>query len=631
MYLERVLPKTVEKRISSFLLIVGPLVTLAITPWFNYDPVNLGKGLALSTFALGGVGLVIPYWRTLIDRLGRAITLSAAAFVLSLFAPLIFTEAPKQQQIWGQFGRTTGIITYLSLLSVLLLGSLLRDIDHHKKMLYSLIITQTLMTVYCVLQATGNDPIVWSSYSTFGTLGNVNFLSGFMGISVVITLILAISSSLSNPLRAFLFFLSVADIVIVATTDSIQGLVALAVGFSIYLLFVSKRRGSWIFYLYTLLFVAAFTSLVFALFDKGPLRSFVYQVTIVFRADYMHAGWKMLLGHPFTGVGIDSYDDWYRTERGVISAFRTSFNRTANTAHNVMLDIGSGGGFPLLISYLAIIFCVLVAIVRGLRNGLYRDSFFLALVCSWLAYQVQASVSINQIGVGIWGWIIGGSIIGYQRNSNPNIDTRDSGSEKKHIAKEKGLRKANKAPNTPPPIAVVLSVIGLSIGFVVNVIPMKIDADFRAASSQGRLDRMIEITENANTNAFLLGRANELALTNKYQQQARLLNDRLVSRYPRYIYGWQARLNLTDISSTERISTIEKIRALDPYLAICAGANPSADIETLLLRLPPSQQFELAKGWGLISEVSPPETANFTLNNLESKGLKEKIDSFCMG
>jgi len=76
----------------------------------------------------------------------------------------------------------------------------------------------------------------------------------------------------------------------------------------------------------------------------------------------MHAGIAMLLNNPLTGVGIDSYDDWYRAERGIISALRTSLTRTANSAHNISIDIAAGGGFPLLISHLLIIGAISLAI-----------------------------------------------------------------------------------------------------------------------------------------------------------------------------------------------------------------------------------------------------------------------------
>ena len=93
----------------------------------------------------------------------------------------------------------------------------------------------------------------------------------------------------------------------------------------------------------------------FALFNKGPLAPLIYQISIQLRGDYMHAGWEMTTLNPFFGVGMDSYGDWYRQARGEITTLRGSAERISNSAHNIFLDISSNGGFPLLISYLAIL------------------------------------------------------------------------------------------------------------------------------------------------------------------------------------------------------------------------------------------------------------------------------------
>lgn len=629
MYGESVIPNSVAKRISTFMVVVGPLVTLAITPWFNYDPINLGKGLALSTITFAGFGLLLPYLRDVQNRLGKPLVYVSFFFLIALLAPLVFTDAPISQQVWGQFGRATGIVTYSSLIFLFLLSALTNTQDHYKKVVFSLIVTQSLMTAYCLLQLMKKDPIKWSAYSTFGTLGNVNFLSGFMGISVVVSLILSTNNSLKFSTRLALLILSVIDIYIVATTDSIQGLVALAVGVAVYLAFFTLKFGKIIFSSYMAIFAAALVSLVMALFDKGPLKSLIYQVTITFRADYMHAGLKMLFHHPFTGVGIDSYDDWYRSERGVISAFRTGLNRTANTAHNVILDLGSGGGFPLLLAYLSLLGFVVISIYRGIKNGLMRNAYFLALVCAWIAYQVQAAVSINQIGVGVWGWILGGAIIGYERlskaESNNTISVANSGDSRQ---KAKKVKQTKTGPNTPPPLAVMLSAIGLAIGFTLSYIPLKTDLDYRTASSQGRLDLMMNATSGFATNSFLIAQANEAALRNKYQDQARVLNDRLISRFPRNLYGWQARLSLAGISESERQLAIGKIKAIDPNLGICAETNPSDRVRNLLLSLPSKQQYELARGWALLPSGSTYRNG-FRLDSLDPNALGTKITSFC--
>ena len=76
----------------------------------------------------------------------------------------------------------------------------------------------------------------------------------------------------------------------------------------------------------------------------------------------------MTIDHPFTGVGLDSYGDWYRVSRTLAATLRRGPDITSNAAHNVFLDFSSNGGFPLLIAYLLILGLSLVSAIRVVRR-----------------------------------------------------------------------------------------------------------------------------------------------------------------------------------------------------------------------------------------------------------------------
>jgi O-antigen ligase len=542
-------------------------------------------------------------------------------FILALFSPLVFSAGNKSQQIWGVFGRSTGILSYVSLLLIMIAVSTVRNRRTYQSIVNSLMLTTGILIIYCSIQWSGNDPISWSAFATFGTLGNVNFLSGFMGISLVIAFVLFFNSGLRKSNRILLLVLVISGLLIVASTDSIQGLVAFSVGIAIYGFFLAARKGMVFIVFYSFLLSCALLSLILALFDRGPLRSLIYQVTIVFRADYMQAGWKMMVNHPLTGVGIDSYDDWYRSERGVISAFRTGFNRTANTAHNVALDLGAGGGFPLLFSYFALVSVVLFAIVRGLKTGLSKDPIFVATTCAWISYHVQASVSINQIGVGIWGWILAGILIGY-----PNI----ADLEKEALAKRAQKTKHRGQTNYPPPAAVLTSFVLGSLAFIVAFLPFRADADFRSASSKGDLTKMTKSALSLGSNAFLLSQTNNLAQKNNLVEQSRTINNDLISRFPRNFYGWSVRASLPGLSESEMSQALRKLKELDPYQTLCLEQDSIAAIKKVLQSLPPAQQHELAKGWGVLMTHND-SYKTFSMSRLNTDALNSRLAMFCSG
>ena len=49
------------------------------------------------------------------------------------------------------------------------------------------------------------------------------------------------------------------------------------------------------------------------------------------------------------------------------------------------------------------------------------DVVFATIVAAWVAYQAQSLISINQLGLGVWGWSLSGLIIGYELNTRPDV------------------------------------------------------------------------------------------------------------------------------------------------------------------------------------------------------------------
>lgn len=608
-----------EKRLRRIAILIGPLVTLIVTPDWNYDPINLGKILVLCSLSFACIGLLIPTASIFLERVGRNNLVIILFFFLALWSSFFFSGANKSQQFWGIFGRNTGILTYISLLSILIIFILIRDSETYLRAFTFLIATAIFMTLYAYIQLTGNDPVRWSSYAPFGTLGNVNFLSGFMGVSTVAMLCLGIISGSTVRTRSLLLIFCIFGIFVVSETDSIQGIIAFAAGAGFLGLLWSVSKGLKYFVPYLLFSLVSISLVILALFNKGPLAGIIYQVTIVYRADYMGAGLRMMIEKPFFGVGIDSYDDWYREERGVISAFRTGFTRTANTAHNILIDLGAGGGFPLFIAYSLLLLVVILSILRGIKFGLSRDRIFSLASCTWVAYQVQAAVSINQIGVGVWGWITSGILVGYVRvrtNSNEVSFARSTktnsvfvydffenafGFFKPNEFQNKNKKRSDSQPNTPPAAPVMASLLLFGIGFIVTLIPFRTDMEFRRALTQSDVTKIEEAIKSPGSQAFHIAQAANLALSNNLPEKGREFNQLLLDRYPRNYFGLVQRLQNSAFSESEVSDAIRRLREVDPFTSMCLEAPMPEKIIGFLSRLPEGAQRELLNGWGLES------------------------------
>ena len=139
--------------------------------------------------------------RRILQRLPIKIWLTYLGFLLALVAPLVFTNAPITQQLWGMFGRNTGFVAYVSLSAVLISISLIQEKNFYTQIVNWLLITTVPVSLYCLIQIAGLDPVGWSSSAPFATLGNVNFLSAYLGISCVIGTVFIFDTNKSKTLR----------------------------------------------------------------------------------------------------------------------------------------------------------------------------------------------------------------------------------------------------------------------------------------------------------------------------------------------------------------------------------------------------------------------------------------------
>ena len=94
---------------------------------------------------------------------------------------------------------------------------------------------------------------------------------------------------------------------------------------------------------------------VLDILQKSPWTPILYKESVALRGDFWRTGWNITKDNPFFGVGFDGYRDSFRLYRDQIATNRAP-DSTISSAHNVFLDISSGGGLVLLVFYLLIIF-----------------------------------------------------------------------------------------------------------------------------------------------------------------------------------------------------------------------------------------------------------------------------------
>ena len=549
-------------RIYQVLLVTSPLVTLGVNPWTSYDPISLPKMLVMTSFAFCLAFILISRNRDLRKNLPISIWVLFFIFFTWLSLSMLFSGAPIKQQFWGSFGRNTGFITYLSLLVILISAALLKSRTYYAGFTNALIGTAVPMTAYCLVQMAGRDPIGWSEFATFGTLGNVNFLSAFFGMTSIACLALIFQPSLDILKRVFLIILSTLDIYIAYSTGSIQGVVIFVAGIFalliIFLLSLNSTKKPLYLLVYLVVFMSSVVGGVLGLMDKGPLARILYQPSVLFRADYIHAGWAMTVHKPLFGVGLDSYGDWYREARGEISTLRTGVDRISNSAHNIFLDVSSNGGIVLGLSFLSIILLAGISAIRYAITQQKFDPYFAAISSVWFAYVVQALISINQIGVGIWGWLFSGILIGYGQLAKSHSSSEGAVEQKVNLRKAfRGVPMSAKDS--------VAAITGFTLGLLVAAPPVNADIAFRSANLTGDISRISAAVSKVGSTQFHKEMALDFAMRNNLSSETGNLANKLVSEYPRSFFGWRVLSVLAASTPEERQKALLKVKSLDPY------------------------------------------------------------------
>ena len=555
----------IETRARQWITFGCAAITIIVSPWKNYDSINLIKLCLLSAIALSIVALFLISRNQSVWRNDKAVFVCGLFFLLALTVPLFASNAPITQQFWGMFGRGNGWLSYASSLVFFIVATQFSRLREFENLVKSIVITAGILTIYALIQFFGYDPVPWSQKMVIATLGNINFLSAFFGLSSLAATCLILSSNKKPIYRLTLLTLVLVDLLLVLSTRSIQG-VMLFLGGLVLIIYLRLREFSW-FVRTRLIYFGGVTSLfvitVLGLTNRGPFASFVFAPSVLFRADYWHAGWKMTITHPWFGVGLDSYGDYYREYRGLISTIRTIPERTANTAHNIFLDLSSGGGLPLLISYLALLLLATRACIKVIKRTHKFDPMFAAITSVLLGYQIQALVSIAQIGVSIWGWAFMGAAIAFEKFSR-STNTDQSGFSK--IDKKKNQRNGKVSKQQLlSPSAAMASFAGFCLGFAIAFPPLSVDAEFRKAYETSDIVSMSQVVQKLGSSAFLIGMTLEFAAKNGNQVVGDPLNDLLNIKYPRDMYGWRVKYAKPWATPTEKALAIQKMRALDPY------------------------------------------------------------------
>lgn len=552
-----------EKTLARILYIGVPFTCVFILTGSVSDPVNVTKLLAASVFGFSVLAVIMHSGLRLLWRESKLLSISGSALLITMTFASIASESSFASNLYGIFGRNTGLLAYAAFLFLALAASLLRHKGNFDKLVIGLLSAGVVNVIYCLWAWQVGDFISWNNpFGTIlGTFGNPNFISSFLGIfiSAVTSYLILGRRSLGMKLIAFVFiFIAVLEIL---HTHSIQGVVVTGIGLAYNgFLFVRSNFKSSIWLIsYSILVVISGVTAIAGMLQKGPLTSYLYKTSVSLRGEYWQAGINMGLRNPLTGIGMDGYGNFYRQERDAGAIILPGASVVTNAAHNVIVDFFAYGGYPLLIAYLFFLGLGLRAILLIIRRQRDFDSVFAAISVSWICYQSQSIISINQIGLAIWGWVLTGALVGYEISTRA-IEDADK-ADLKMNTKIKVKSKESVISST------LVAGIGMIFGLFIALPPYNADTTWRNALNSQKLENV----EKALTPSYMtpsdsarLAQAVNLLEQSKLYDLSYKYAKYAVEFNPNYFDAWKLLYFISKSTQADKAEALSNLKRLDP-------------------------------------------------------------------
>lgn len=554
-----------EKSLARLLMVGSTFITIFVVWGAVTDPVNVTKLLALGGVAGAAITLAISFGATNLWANHKVAIALAVVFSFTVINSVVQSDAPMSQLIYGAYGRNTGLVTYFLLILLFISALALSQKASFLKVSYGLLAAGVVNVVYSLWVITFGDFIGWTNPygNILGTFGNPNFIGAFLGMFASVLFAFTIKPNLDWKFRISSLVLLLITFIEIESSSAIQGIVVAAGGMSLvgYFFLRSKFSSPLIPGIYSLSALIGGVIATLGALQKGPLTSLIYKNSVSLRGEYWQAGWNMAEKFPFSGVGMDTYGDWYRRLRDDQALINPGPNTISNAAHNVVLDQLAYGGWPMFIAYLAIIVLVVIAIVRVVLRDKSFDFTFIGLAVAWICYQVQSIISINQIGLAIWGWLLGGALIAYERATRIS-DSKD-GENRGNTGSIKGKKPKQRVGLSP----FMVGALGAVIGLLIAVPPYSSDTKWKAALSSGSVEQIEKALTPGYLNpqgSFRYANATQLFEANKLYDQAYKYAKIGVEFNPEFFDAWKMLYYIQKSTPEDRDLAKKNLLRIDP-------------------------------------------------------------------
>ena len=399
---------------SKVLIWGGSLVTLFFWAAFS-DPFNAPKSWLLSISGFWLFGWVIFQISVQIKQFTlKLATIISAIYLLTLSVSYLHTDN-KYIGFFGEYQRKTGFLSYFCLIIFFLVASYLFRLSNTPRLEIAMMGTGFLTGLYGLLQHFRHDFVRWNNpyNSVLGTLGNPDFAAAVMSIFLIISFGIAIQKKYLLWIRVFAIGNTFLLFIVINYSQVRQGILTAVIGILLITIVWIHQHTKPLAYLFVGLSVSGGIFALVGMLNKGPLVKYFYKVSVTYRGDYWRAGWRMFIHHPIFGVGLDRYGANFRQYRDATQSLRRGPDLVSNAAHSIPIQLAATGGIFVFLAYVSLVIFIfwrgIISIKVTTGDKQMLATIFLA---AWIAYQAQSLISIDNLGIVIWGYILGGVVVG---------------------------------------------------------------------------------------------------------------------------------------------------------------------------------------------------------------------------
>ena len=416
------------------------LSTAAVTLFFKtdfYDPFNSAKLILLLLLDCWLLGQLINSYKNgfvVVKSLEFLVILIVVLFVSTLLISTLQTDS-LNVALLGETQRRNGFLAYLGLSVILLCASRIINFSNVDSIYKAGIALGSVLSTYGVMQISGRDFQSWDNpyNAMIGTLGNPNFASSMLAILVMFGIYGLFNGGMPFIFKLFSFYVIGVGLFAIIGSNSRQGLLVILFSLTFYLIIYASLKNK------LLGIVAAFLGGSLILFSTlgmlriGPLASIIYKDSLSVRGYYWRAGIEMFKSSPIFGVGVDRYGNFFKQFREYNYPLKYGYELTSTNAHNTFIQLFATAGIFVGATYLALLVFIFVSGISVLRHSeMLQKKQTLGLLAIWLGFQSQSLISIDNIGISIWGWLLGGAILGLRFSKNSLATLNKSNQSRSH-------------------------------------------------------------------------------------------------------------------------------------------------------------------------------------------------------